>query len=231
MLICGYNKTTLLDYPGRTACTVFTGNCNFRCVYCHNAPLVLDPSSQPAVPEEEIFSFLRKRKNILNGVCITGGEPTLQPDLSGFIEKIRELGYDVKLDTNGYRPGVLRELTDKGLVNMVAMDIKTDRKRYPLITQVEKTDLKKLDESIDILIKGDTDYEFRTTVVDEYFDDEAAEDTGRWLKGAKVLYLQEFKDGDTVIKGGLHSPGRAKMERYAGILSEYIDKVELRGVD
>ena len=144
MLICGYNKTTLLDYPGRTACTVFTGNCNFRCVYCHNAPLVLDPSSQPAVPEEEIFSFLRKRKNILNGVCITGGEPTLQPDLSGFIEKIRELGYDVKLDTNGYRPGVLRELTDKGLVNMVAMDIKTDRKRYPLITQVEKTDLKKI---------------------------------------------------------------------------------------
>ena len=231
MEICGLNKTTLLDYPGRTACTVFTGNCNFRCVFCHNSALVLSPALQEMIPEEDFFAFLDKRRGILQGVCITGGEPTLMPDLSDFIKKIRSYSYPVKLDTNGYRPEVLRDLLEDKLIDMVAMDIKTDRDRYPLITGIKDLQLKRLDESIELLMKSGIEYEFRTTVVKEYFDEEAAENIGKWLKGAKCLYLQQFKDGEGVMQSGLHCALKEDMEEYVKILSKYIDKVGLRGVD
>jgi len=145
MNIYGLNKTTLLDYPGRPACTVFTGNCNFRCIYCHNYSLVLNPPKEALIPEEEIFAFLKKRRGILQGVCITGGEPTVNPGLKDFIIRVKELGYPVKLDSNGYRPEIIRELTDEGLLDMIAMDIKTDRERYPLLTGLGSFDLSKLD--------------------------------------------------------------------------------------
>ncbi len=231
MEIYGLNKTTLLDYPQRTACTIFTGNCNLRCVYCHNSSLVSDPDKSLIIPEEDIFAFLEKRKNVLQGVCITGGEPTVQNGLKEFTRKIKGKGYDVKLDTNGLRPDVIKELVSENLLNMIAMDIKADRQRYPYITGVPEIDLDKIDESIRFLISCNVEYEFRTTVVKEYFDEAAAENIGQWLNGSKCLYLQSFTDSGSVPVRGLHACGRDELEHFAGILSKYIERVELRGVE
>ena len=231
MEIYGLNKTTLLDYPQRTACTIFTGNCNLRCVYCHNFLLVSDPDKSLMIPEEELFAFLEKRKKILQGVCITGGEPTVQNGLKEFIKKIKEKGYDVKLDTNGLRPDVIKDLVSERLLNMIAMDIKADRQRYPFITGVPEINMDRIDESIRFLINCNVEYEFRTTVVKEYFDEAAAENIGQWLNGAKCLYLQSFTDSESVPVKGLHACSKGELEHFAGILSKYIKKVELRGVE
>ena len=231
MQIHGMNKTTLLDYPGKLACTIFTGNCNFRCAFCQNESLVLDPSSQPVISEDEVFEHLRKRQGILQGVCITGGEPTLQPDLAKFISRIKDLGLPVKLDTNGYRPKVMKELADAGLIDMVAMDIKAEPKGYAAITGIDDIDLDKICDSVDFLIHGKLPYEFRTTVVAEYFDADSARDIAEWLAGSKAYFLQGFKDSDSVIMPGLHARTKEEMLQYRAILSKTIDKVELRGVD
>lgn len=231
MQIHGLNKTTLLDYPGKLACTIFTGNCNFRCVFCQNESLVLDPGSQPTISEDEIFEHLKKRSGILQGVCITGGEPTLQADLPKFISKIKALGLPVKLDTNGYRPGVIRELVKSGLIDMVAMDIKAEPKGYAAITGIDDIDLDRICDSVDFLIHGDLPYEFRTTVVAEYFDADSARDIAEWLSGSKAYYLQGFRDSDSVIMPGLHACTKDEMLQYRAILAKTIDKVELRGVD
>ena len=152
MKIHGLNKTTLLDYPEHVAATVFTGGCNFRCPFCHNGGLVLEPHKQPLILEEDVLSFLKKRKGVLSGVCITGGEPTLQKDLAEFIRKIKELGYLVKLDTNGYRPEMLEELFTEGLLDYVAMDIKTSLENYAVVSGVKNIDTDVIKESADILI-------------------------------------------------------------------------------
>ena len=173
MLIKGLNKTTLLDYPGRVAATIFTGGCNFRCPFCHNGDLVLKPSIQDAYSEEEVLSFLQKRKNVLKGVCITGGEPTLQADLPVFMEKVKKIGYDIKLDTNGYQPQVLAELIGDGLVDYVAMDIKNSKEKYPETAGLNDLQIEKIEESVELLAGATIPYEFRTTVVDELHDEES----------------------------------------------------------
>ncbi len=231
MILHGLQSTTLLDYPGRLACTVFTGNCNFRCVYCQNTPLVLRPEEEPEVPEEQLFALLKKRRGILQGVCITGGEPTLQEDLEDFIRRIREYGYAVKLDTNGYRPDTVRKLLEAGLLDYVAMDIKTDRERYPAITQIKDLELSLIEETVRLLMDGDTDYEFRTTVVAEYYDETAAERIGRWLSGCRRYVLQSFRDQESVLCPGLHPRSREETEHYAEILRQTIGTVEIRGTD
>ncbi len=231
MNIYGLNKTTLLDYPGRPACTVFTGNCNFRCIYCHNYSLVLNPPKEALIPEEEIFAFLKKRRGILQGVCITGGEPTVNPGLKDFIIRVKELGYPVKLDSNGYRPEIIRELTDEGLLDMIAMDIKTDRERYPLLTGLGSFDLSKLDESIEIIMQSGIDYEFRTTVIEGFFDEKASHSVGEGVKEAKKLFLQRYEESRDVPDKSLKAPSAEDMRKYAKILSEYIEEVGLRGVD
>ena len=168
MHIAGINKNTLLDYPGKVAATVFTGGCNLRCLFCQNSSLV--DGLIPEIKEEDVIAFLEKRRSVLSGVCISGGEPTLQPDLAGFIDKIRSLGYDVKLDTNGTMPDILRKLADEKLVNYIALDIKTGRKKYRELCNVD-VDLESINESVELLLNGNfPDYEFRTTVVAEYFD-------------------------------------------------------------
>ena len=177
MQIHGFNKTTLLDYPGLVAATIFTGACNFRCPYCHNAELVLNPSSQPIIPEEEILAHLKKRRGITQGVCITGGEPTLQKDLKDFIKKLKELELKVKLDSNGYKPEVLKDLVKEGLLDYVAMDVKAPLDEYDIIAGV-KLDSSKLKESIDFLIEGHVPYEFRTTVVKDFHTRESFEKNG-----------------------------------------------------
>lgn len=231
MIIHGLNKTTLLDYPGRLAAAVFTGNCNFRCVFCQNKSLVLNPSSQPVIPEEEFFDFLKKRKNILQGVCITGGEPTLSPDLPEFASKIKAIGLPVKLDTNGYRPDVIRQMAAEGLVDMIAMDIKNSLTGYAAICGLPDLETEKIIESASFLMNGKIPYEFRTTVVKEYFTEQTFHDIGMWLQGASAYFLQCFQDSSSVLKPGLSSPSRSELDHYRTILSNYMNSVSLRGVD
>ena len=209
MKICGFNKTTLLDYPGRVACTIFLGGCNFRCPFCQNGALVVEPDTQPEYSREEILSFLKKRKGILDGVCVSGGEPTLSAELPDFLHEIKNLGYDVKLDTNGSRPSVVKNLAADGLIDKVAMDIKTCPSNYHVLTGVA-ADLDAIRETAMWLLKGDLDYEFRTTV---------------------VRYLQAYRDSDGVLMPGFSSCSEDEMKNYRDILSRTIPIVEIRGMD
>ncbi len=231
MHIAGINKSTLLDYPGKVAATVFTGGCNLRCLFCQNSSLV--EGLIPEIKETDVIGFLEKRSNVLSGVCISGGEPTLQPDLADFIREIRALGYAVKIDTNGTKPEVLRSLGEKGLVDYAALDIKTSRAKYRELCNVD-VDVDDVEASIELLKSGIfPDYEFRTTVVAEYFDREVAEDVGRWLAGGKRYFLQNFVDTNTsfVGRGVLHGQTREEIEVYAEILKKTIPEVSLRGID
>ena len=230
MKIHGLQKMTLLDYPGRVACTVFFGGCDMRCPFCHNAEL-LDGSAPPVMTDEELLKFLEKRQGLLDGVAITGGEPLLQKDLPEFAKKIRDLGYPVKLDTNGTHPDRLARMIREGLVQYVAMDIKNSPERYAETAGLENFDLAPVRESVAILLEGKTDYEFRTTVVAELHDDDSFRKIGPWIRGAKHYYLQKFTDRDTVPFGGLHAPEDGQMRRWADIVRPDVPATELRGVD
>lgn len=238
MLIAGLNKTTLLDYPGRVAATVFTGGCNFRCPFCYNRELVLQEASGDFYSEEEVLAFLKKRKNILKGVCITGGEPTLQADLPAFIDRIKQLGYLVKLDTNGYRPEVLKHLLDEGCLDYVAMDIKNCPEKYRNTTGMDEEgrefQLEKIRESVSLLLHTDVDSEFRTTVVKELHTIEDMMKIGEWIKGCSKYYLQRFTDSGSTICEGYHEPEIGVMKEMVQALQgipELKGRVFLRGVD
>ena len=230
MKIHGLQKMTLLDFPGRVACTVFFGGCDMRCPFCHNAEL-LDGSAPPVMDEEELLSFLKKRKGLLDGVAFTGGEPLLQKDLPELAGQIRELGYPVKLDTNGTHPDRLAEMIRNGLVQYVAMDIKNSPERYAETAGMNDIDIGPIRESVSILLEGITDYEFRTTTVAELHNDESFEQIGQWINGAKRYYLQRFTDRETVPFEGLHAPTEEQMRHWAAIVRPYVPAVELRGVD
>ncbi|MDE5588912.1 MAG: anaerobic ribonucleoside-triphosphate reductase activating protein [Acetatifactor sp.] len=230
MEIHGFNKTTLLDYPGHVAATVFTGGCNFRCPFCHNADLVLNPGSQPLVPEEEVLSHLKKRRGILEGVCITGGEPTLQPDLPDFIRKIRELGYLVKLDTNGYMPEVLTHLLAEGMLDYVAMDVKASPDNYQIASGCPGIDFDRIEKSISVLKHCKIPYEFRTTVVQGLHTVQEFDAISRLLEGGRAYYLQAFRESENVIQEGFRAFPADVMEEIREKAGKYIDKVELRGV-
>lgn len=230
MQIHGFNKTTLLDYPGLVAATIFTGACNFRCPYCHNAELVLNPSSQPVIPEEEILAHLKKRHGITQGVCITGGEPTLQKDLKDFIKKLKELDLKVKLDSNGYKPEVLKDLVQEGLLDYIAMDVKAPLDEYDIIAGV-KLDSSKLKESIDFLIEGHVPYEFRTTVVKDFHTKESFEKMAELIKGAERYFLQGYVDSDKVIAPGLSAYTYEEMQEFLPIFEGKVKQVEIRGVE
>ena len=230
MQIHGFNKTTLLDYPGIVAATVFTGSCNFRCPYCQNADLVLDPLSQPIVPTEDILSHLAKRKGITKGICITGGEPTLQKDLPDFIRQCKDLGLLVKLDTNGYRPEVLRALLKEKLLDYVAMDIKSSLARYTEVAGV-KLDTALIKESVDMLISAGIDYEFRTTVVRELHDADVMEGIAGLIDGAGKYFLQGYVDSERVISPGFTAYSHKELENFLPIFEGRVKKTEIRGVD
>lgn len=225
------NRTTLLDYPGHLAATVFTGGCNFRCPFCHNKDLVLNSKSQPLIPEEEVLAHLRKRKGILEGICITGGEPTLQPDLWDFIRKVRELGYLVKLDTNGYRPEALGELLAAGMLDYVAMDVKASPERYGMAAGCPSVEFSRIKESISLLKQGKIPYEFRTTVVKGIHTKEEFEEIGKLLEGSSVYYLQAFRENENVIGEGFEAFSKEEMEAMAETARKYIYRVELRGIE
>ena len=231
MRISGLQKLTALDFPDRLACTVFTPGCNLRCPFCHNASLVLKNAEDYNI--DEFFSFLKKRTGVLDGVCITGGEPLLQPGIEEFISKIRELGYLVKLDTNGAFPDKLESIISKGLVDYVAMDIKNSPEKYPASCGIDKNSedfLLPFKKSIALLLQNKVDYEFRTTVVEELHDISDIEKAGELIRGARRWNLQCFKDSGDLISSGFSSPTKQKLEQMRKIALGFCDSCDIRGV-
>ena len=229
MILKGLQKTTLLDFPEKVACTVFTGGCNMRCPFCHNASLVISPSENSDISEKEFFEFLSKRKNILDGVCITGGEPLLQRDIEDFMKKIRDMGFALKLDTNGSYPDRLRSIIDKGLVDYVAMDIKNSKEKYPLTAGVD-IDISKISESISLLLEDKIPFEFRTTVVKELHTPEDIVSISEWISGAKAYFLQSFTDSGDIIASGLSAYSPEEMKSILTLVQKNIPSAKLRGI-
>lgn len=229
MNIQGFQKLTMLDFPGKTACTVFTGGCNLRCPFCHNVPLVLSPESE-SIDEDEIFSYLEKRKGVLDGVAITGGEPLIQKDISGFIKKIKSMGFLVKLDTNGFFPEALEELINERLVDYVAMDVKNSKEKYALTCGKENLDISPFEKSLALLKRGKVDYELRTTVIKEFHTVFDIESICRWIEGAPRYFLQAFKDSG-ILKEGSGSPlSEEEMLKMRDAARKLIPVVEVRGI-
>ena len=229
MIIHGFQKMTLLDFPGRVACTVFTAGCNFLCPFCHNARLVTQTSEQDFVREEDVLAYLEKRKGIVDGVCISGGEPTLQPDLTDFIRKIRSMGYALKLDTNGTDPELLAELLDEGLLDYVAMDVKNTPEKYAQTVGVPKYDLTPIRQSVSLLLQGKIDYEFRTTVVRELHTPEDIAAIARWISGAPRYFLQPFVDSGCLIGQDLHAPDDKELQDMLSAAREFLPTTAIRG--
>ena len=231
MIISGFQKLTLLDFPGKTACTVFTPGCNFRCPFCHNTSLVLQPCESERIPEGEILAYLDKRKGILDGVVITGGEPLLHSDIPDFLRKVKNLGYKIKLDTNGSMPELLLRITEDGLVDYVAMDIKNSPDQYAKTVGISDLDLSPVRRSVEILMNGDTEYEFRTTLVSGLHTQGSVKDLAKWISGAKRYYLQRFKDsGNLISPDGLSSFNEVEMKEFADLVKPYVPTVQLRGI-
>ena len=229
MIIKGLQNTTLLDFPGRVACTVFTGGCNLRCPFCHNASLVLSPADTPDISEEQFFSFLSKRKGILDGVCVTGGEPLLQKDIVPFLERIHSLGFAVKLDTNGSFPERLAEIVSLGLVDYIAMDIKNADNKYALTAGIkEYTD--SFSQSIDIIMNCGVPYEFRTTVVKELHTNEDILNIAKRISGAERYYLQAFKDSGDLIDASFSAHSEEAMRDMLNTVRPYVRECGLRGI-
>ena len=232
MHIEAYQKLTLLDYPGRTAATIFTHGCNFRCPFCHNAGLVVRPS-EFTIKEEEVLDYLEKRKKLLDGVCITGGEPLLQKDIADFIRKVKSLGYLVKLDTNGSRPDELLALINEGIIDYVAMDIKNSLDKYALTAGIPQDIVPKIEKSVDILLHSNIDYEFRTTITGNLHTAEDMRAIGEWLKGAKAYYLQPFKDSGDIVAGGEKAPefecSKAHSETLLDAVKPFLPNTSIRG--
>ena len=230
MEIYGLQKLTLLDYPGKVACTIFTGGCNLRCPFCHNASLITGAQGGGTIGEKEVFAFLAKRQGVLDGVCISGGEPLLQGDLTEFLRQVRSLGYLIKLDTNGCYPGRLKELVAQKLVDYVAMDVKSSPERYPQATGTAGFDFSLVSQSIGFLLLGNVDYEFRTTVVGGLHDAEILRKTARAIRGAKRYFLQQYVHAAGVTGDGLFAFSDNDMRMFLDIVSPYVQTAALRGV-
>ena len=231
MRISGLQKMTLLDYPGQVACTVFTGGCHLRCPFCHNASLVLPERVNDATDEDEVLRFLAKRQGMLDGVAVTGGEPLLHADIADFLRRVREMGYRIKLDTNGTFPDRLRALVEEGLVDRVAMDVKNAPLLYGKTVGLRRFDLAPIEESKDYLLEGRVEYEFRTTVVRGLHTAESLKGAARWIEGAREYYLQQYKDsGDVIRPDALGSFTDDEMRELLAEVRTVIPAAALRGV-
>ena len=229
MKIYGLQKMTLLDFPGRVACTVFLGGCDFRCPYCHNYELACG-KAEPVMEEDELYAFLEKRRGLLDGVAVTGGEPTLSRGLPDLLRRVKQMGFLTKLDTNGYHPQILKKILEEGLADYVAMDIKNSPEKYAVTAGLEKIEMDRILKSIRILMESGTDYEFRTTVVRQLHEAQDFEEIGRMIRGAKRYFLQQFTDRDSVPFGNLTAPDQAQMEAFAAVARQYVPETQLRGV-
>lgn len=230
MLLRGLQKTTLLDFPGQVACTVFTGGCNFRCPFCHNASLIENLASDERLSEENFFAFLEKRRGLTDGVCITGGEPLLQKDILPFIRRIKEMGFLVKLDTNGSYPAVLKELVRAGLLDYVAMDIKNAKDAYLQTAGTEKNILPAVEESVAFLKEGHVPYEFRTTVVKGFHTEARMREIGAWLGDVPHYFIQNFSDAGEVLTGGLSGFTPSELKALCDAVLPYIPNAKVRGL-
>ena len=229
MRICGLQKLTLLDFPGKTACTVFTPGCNLRCPFCHNAGLVTG-TAHDEIDEKEFFEYISKRKGVLDGVAITGGEPLLQKDISLFINKVHGMGFAVKLDTNGFFPTALKKIIDEGNVSYIAMDIKNAPEKYGVTTGIDGISICNVLESIKLIMNSNIDYEFRTTAAAEFHTPDDFIAIAEMIRGAKAYYIQKFKDSGNLIKEGLHPLSDADMRKCAENAMKILKNVSLRGV-
>ena len=233
LVIAGLQKMTLLDYPGQVACTVFLPGCNFRCPFCHNSGLLTQ--AEQTMDADALIAFLEKRRGLLDAVCITGGEPTLQPGLPNLLARIKALGFKIKLDTNGSRPAVLKALVAQGLVDYVAMDVKNSPTGYAATTGLPHAALEEVEESLRFLLSDAVDYELRTTVVKEFHSPESMVEMGKWLcalssNKPRQLFLQCFVSRDSVLLPGLNPPTAEELTSYVTLLSPYVEKTALRGV-
>lgn len=237
MEILGLTKTTLLDYPEHVAATIFTGGCNLRCPFCHNRDLVfpeegLSSGRTRAISDTEVFSFLRKRQNILTGVCITGGEPTLQSDLITFIAKIKSMGYHVKLDTNGFRPDLVQYLIEEGFIDYVAVDIKNSPQKYAQTAGISTCYLEFVQDTVSYLLAQDKiSYEFRTTIVQEFHTEQDILKIGQWIEGAQAYYLQSFVASDHMMTDSLHPHTTHTLHQFLELSKKYVPNSHLRGVE
>ena len=230
MRIQGLQKLTLLDYPEHVACTVFTAGCNFRCPFCHNAALVTHIDKETYIDIDEVLAYLKKRQGLLDGVVITGGEPLLQDGIEEFIAEIKSLGYSVKLDTNGSFPEKLISIVEKGLVDYVAMDIKNSKEKYGKTIGVNDFDIAPIERSVDFLLQGKVDYEFRTTIVDGFHTLQDIQDIVVWIKGAHKYFLQNFVDSGDLITQGLEPVSALLLKEMKEKATETIPSVEIRGI-
>lgn len=226
MKIGGFQKTTLLDFPGRVAAIVFTSGCNFRCPFCHNSALVLDKAEN--LDETEILEYLKMRRGVLDGVSISGGEPLMQKGLIPFLRKIREIGLEIKIDTNGSFPSVLRDLIDEGLIDYIAMDVKTSIKRYPELTGCDQNTVEKIKRSIDIIMSSGLEYEFRTTVVREHHTKSEIAQITELISGAEKYFLQTYKDGDENLMSGMSAYSQAEMDSLAAVAAPFVKTIMVR---
>ena len=228
-MIKGFIKNSFVDYPGKVAATVFTGGCNFSCPYCHNGELVLSPGKMRNIPEYEIFEFLDKRKGLIDGVVITGGEPTLFPGLRNLILKIRERGFMIKLDTNGYEPLILEKLLEDGIIDYIAMDIKNSPDKYAMTAGLQKMDINRIVKSIGLIISSQVDHEFRTTVMKEFHSEDDFLKIAEWIKSCKKYVLQNYHPKEGQIKDVIFTPfSSEELLTFRELLSTRISKVEIR---
>ncbi len=229
MNIVSIQKLSMVDYPGKMACVLFMKGCNYLCPFCHNKDLVVNSKDVPTLSEEEVFDFLFKRKAVLDAVVISGGEPTLDPDLVSLIKRIKEMGYLVKLDTNGTNSEILQYFIKNKLVDYVAMDVKNCEEKYSLTSGVKDPHMDEIKRSINLLINSDVPYEFRMTVMVETHKVEDAKSLGTMLKGAKLLVLQRYEDSPNCIVGGFTPMDEYDIRKYRAALSDYLPIVHTRG--
>ena len=229
MIIEGLQKTTLLDYPGYVACTIFAHGCNLRCPFCHNAGLVVR-KPENIISIEELEAFLNKRKGILDGVYLTGGEPLMQKDVIDFLRFLKSFGYKVKLDTNGFYPERLAEAIENGLVDYIAMDIKSSRENYSKAVGVPDIDISKVEESVRLIMDSGIDYEFRTTAVKGLHIVSDFEKIGEWLQGARKYFIQQFIDSGDIISGGLEAFSKEETQKLLAAVRKGIETAEIRGL-
>lgn len=232
MKIHGLEKLSLVDYDGFVAATVFTGGCNFKCPFCHNASLVTDFKDLSVIEEQYIIDYLKKRKGIIEGLCITGGEPTLNKDLPDFCRKIKEIGVSIKVDSNGTNPEMIKTLAGNGLADYFAIDIKNDKTGYAKTIGLNGFDLSNVEKTVSYLINGNIGYEFRTTIISQFHKESNILEIAKWIDGAEKYFLQKFKSGDNCLSpDGLTPVPDEEALKFANIAKPFVKSVKLRGYD
>ena len=230
MVFHGFQKMTMLDFPGYVACTVFTPGCNFRCPFCHNSLLVTKVNENEIYSEDEILAYLRKRKGVIDGICISGGEPLMHDDIFDFVKKVKKTGMLVKIDTNGSFPDKLKKLIDSGNIDYVAMDIKNCPEKYSVTTGIQDFDFSPVRKSVELLLEGRIAYEFRTTVVKELHTPQDMVEIGELIKGADRYFIQHFIESESNIQQGLTALDREEMENLRNSVVRFVKNAELRGI-